>query len=136
MLISELYEALQHIALQDFSDIVVRTELIRFQSGEIQKLRLHLSDESFIEVHTSMTGRYSFHWKRRLSGRADLYRFDNAPHGRWKQVDSYPHHFHDGRDDNVIASPLTDDPREGLREVCRFARAKLRKDAQTERKER
>jgi hypothetical protein len=132
---SDLYEALESIARQEFADITVRTELIRFQSGEIQKLRLHLTDEIFIEVHVSTTGRYSFHWERRLSGRDDIYRFDNAPHSRWQNISTYPHHFHDEREDNVVASPLMGQPAEGLRQVCQFARQKLRQEAQAKRQE-
>ncbi len=126
---SEIYEAQQAIALLEFPDIVVRAEISRLQSGETLKLRLFLSDDSFVEVHASATGRYSYHWERRLSGRSDIYRFDNAPHHCWQHVSTYPHHFHDGSEEMATESPLSTDPQEGLRVVCRFVREKLRSES-------
>lgn len=49
------------IALTEFPDIVVDTEIIK------EKLKLHLIDRSFIDVRISCRslGRYATHWERR-----------------------------------------------------------------------
>jgi hypothetical protein len=127
--ISETYEIQQQIALTEFADVIVRGDLLRHPSGEALKLRLHVADESFIEVNTSLTGRYSYHWERRLIGRPDIYRFDNAPHHRWSQIVTYPNHFHNGTEEHVEASILSADPLNALRQVCDFVRAKLRAES-------
>jgi hypothetical protein len=132
MSISKTYEMLRQIALTEFPDVIVWGDMPRLPSGEVLRLRLFLTDESFIEAYVSVTGRYSYRWERRLTGRPDIYRFDNAPHSRWRRVSTYPHHFHDGREDNVVSSSIKDDPLEGLREVCRFAREKLRRESREE----
>ncbi len=128
---SELYEAQLRIALSEFPDFVVRGEISRLPSGEALKLRLFLSDDSFVETHSTATGRYSYHWERRLAGRSDIYRFDNAPHNRWKDVETFPHHFHDGRDEQVEASRLSDDPINAFRQVLQFVREKLRSESRS-----
>ena len=126
MSISETYEAVRQIALTEFPDVVVRGDLLRLPSGETLKLRLYLLDRSFIEVNLSASGRYSYHWERRLIGRSDVYRFDNAPHGRWKEIASYPAHFHNGAEDNVETSAISSEPLEAIRQLGVFVRAKLR----------
>ena len=51
-----------------------------------------------------------------------LYRHDNAPHASWRNVSTYPKHFHDGNEQNVVASHLSSDPPDALREFCVFVR--------------
>lgn len=126
MSISDTYERLHKIAVSEYADLVVRGDLLRLPSGEVLKLRLHLADESFVEVNVSSTGRYSYHWERRLSGRSDIYRFDNAPHARWQAVATFPNHFHNGAEDAVESSEISHDPVEAIRQVCAFVRTKLR----------
>jgi hypothetical protein len=126
MSISETYEFLRETVLSEYADLVVRGDLLRLPSGEVLKLRLYLADESFVEVNVSATGRYSYHWERRLTGRSDIYRFDNAPHSRWQAVATYPNHFHNGAEDQVESSEISSEPMEAIRQVCAFIRAKLR----------
>jgi hypothetical protein len=76
-----------------------------------------------------MSGRYSYHWQRTVDADGELYRHDNAPHTAWRSVGTYPKHFHDGSQQNVVASNLGDNPSQALREFCAFVREKLRKDA-------
>jgi hypothetical protein len=40
-------------------------------------------------------------------------------------VRTYPKHFHDGREDNVEESHISDIPETGLREFLSFVRAEL-----------
>jgi hypothetical protein len=125
MSISELYENQRAISLSEFGDIVADGNVLRLPSGEALKLRLQLIDDSFLEVNVSISGRYSYHWERRLIGRADIYRFDNAPHSAWRTVASYPAHFHNGRDEHVEASDISQDPIQAIRQVLTLIRRKL-----------
>lgn len=130
MAISTLYERQREIALAQYSDVVLSGQLFRLPDGEPLKLRLHLLDESFLDVHLSPTGRYSCHWERRLIGKSDSYRFDNAPHAAWRDVATFPAHFHDGQSNTVLASHLSADPIEAIQQVCQFIRQRLRVEHQ------
>lgn len=110
MNISKVYEAQEEIAVSEFEDIISHATIMRRSEGEALKLRLHLIDDSFLEVNLSTTGRYSYHWERRLVGRSDTYRFDNAPHGVWNSVATFPAHFHNGSNEHVEASDISRDP--------------------------
>jgi hypothetical protein len=125
MSISELYESQRVISLSEYGDIVAEGNVLRLPSGEALKLRLRLIDESFLEVNVSASGRYSYHWERRLTGRADIYRFDNAPHSVWRRVSTYPAHFHNGGDEAVETSDISQDPLQAIRQVLTFVRGKL-----------
>ena len=65
-----------------FSDILKSTELIRGTAGRIRKLRLHLIDNTFVDIWYSSDGSYSYHWEQRNIRNA-IYRHDNAPHKKW-----------------------------------------------------
>lgn len=128
MSISEVYETQRAIALGEFEDVVTDSNLLKLPSGEALKLRLQLIDDSFLEVNVSARGRYSYHWERRLIGRSDIYRFDNAPHVARKTVATYPAHFHNGSDEQVEASDTSREPSEAIRQVLTFVRNKLREE--------
>jgi len=110
MTILTTYEALRTIALSEFADVVVNAQIVTLPTGDPLKLRLDIADGSLLDVFVSAGGRYSYHWERRLAGRDDLYRHDNAPHDRWRHVATFPKHFHDGSESNVIASSIADNP--------------------------
>jgi hypothetical protein len=126
MSISAIYESLRQIAEEEFGDIVVHTELELLPTGDPRKLRLHVVDGSFVDAFISVTGRYSYHWQRTETAGGALYRHDNAPHARWRYVNTFPKHFHDGSEQNVVASHLSGDPSAALREFCTFVRRILR----------
>ena len=114
-------EQLQEISEVEFADIVVEALV-----PGVNELRILLTDGSFVDVWFSLklAGRYSFHWERRaLDGK--IYRHDNAPHQRWQFVQTFPHHFHDGSEDQVLESHLSQFPEEALRQFLAFARDKL-----------
>jgi hypothetical protein len=125
MPISVTYEALVEIARNEFSDAVNEAKIILLPSGDPHKVRLDIADGSFVDVFISISGRYSFHWERRLTPKGDLYRHDNAPHRRWRHVLTYPKHFNSGSETNVVESHLPDEPPDALRELLRFVRQKL-----------
>jgi len=87
-------------------------------------LRIYLLDGSFVDVWYSLKGDYSFHWERRFIN-GSLYRHDNAPHAQWRQVPTFPKHFHNGRQDNVESSFISAYPEEALRDFLDFVRERL-----------
>jgi hypothetical protein len=124
-----IYNALGRIALAEFDDIVVGVTVLALPTGDPLKLRLDIVDGSLLDVFLSASSRYSYHWERRLTTAAAVYRHDNAPHVRWRDVVSFPKHFHDGAEDRVTASQISEDPREAIREFLTFVRQKLLNEA-------
>ncbi|MBI1935627.1 hypothetical protein HYS31_04245 [Candidatus Woesearchaeota archaeon] len=116
------YIELKNIALQEFPDIVVSANFIRGPLGIIKSLRLFLIDNSFLEIWISGS-KYSYHW-RRTDGM--VYRHDNAPHKKHKHVKTFPKHFHDGSENNVKESYLSDDTESSVKEFLRFIREKIK----------
>lgn len=49
-----------------------------------------------------------------------IYRHDNAPHNSWKQVKTFPRHFHEGEEKNVVESRISSEPREAIRDFLGF----------------
>ena len=120
-MIFKIYKRLYEIALKEFSDIVVKGEILRLPSGAPLKLRLYILDDSFVDVWISK-GKYSYHWQKE-----DLiFRHDNAPHERWKHVKTFPKHFHNGSEENVVESKISDKPEKAIREFLIFVRNKIK----------
>lgn len=72
-----------------------------------EKLRLILKDKSFIDIRISstVTGRFDFHWeKTHIDG--TIYRYDNFPDTKFKKLKTFPCHFHQQKDNKVVASPF------------------------------
>lgn len=109
---------LQQIALTEFADIVQHA----FSPGD-NDLRIVLSDGSYMKIWFSLkvADRYSYHWERRMIDNT-IYRHDNAPDAEWKQVSTYPKHFHSGSQENVVESGISDKPPAAVREFLKFAR--------------
>jgi hypothetical protein len=94
-------DQLRRIAEVEFADIVVQTDTLG------SKLRVLRTDTSFVDVWVSrkLSGRFGFHWERRhLDGH--IYRYDNFPDTHWGAIPTFPLHFHDGNQGNVIAAPF------------------------------
>jgi len=119
------YNALGEIAAAEFADIVVSAQVLCLPTGDPLKLRLDLVDHSLLDVFLSSSGRYSYHWERRLIAAGDLYRHDNTPHDWWRHVATFPRHFHDGSEGNVVESHLDPNPEHAIRQVLTFVRQKL-----------
>lgn len=112
---------LKDIAGIEFGDIVEDVIIT-----DINQMRIFLKDDSFADVWYSLKikGRYSRHWERKhLDGL--IYRHDNAPHKKWCYTKTFPRHFHDGEEERVTESNLSEIPEVGLREVLLFVRRKL-----------
>jgi hypothetical protein len=119
------YKTLKTIALTEFSDVVNDAMILALPTGEPLKLRLEILDGTFVDVFLSASGRFSYHWERRLAGKGDLYRHDNAPHGRWRHIATFPKHFHEGSEENVAESYINDQPEQAIRDFLLFIRQKL-----------
>lgn len=119
------YRTLRKIALSEFADVVVDARVLFLPTGDPHKLRLDITDGSLLDVFISASGRYSYHWERRLIAAGDLYRHDNAPHNRWRHVATFPKHFHDGSESNVVDSHISNNPEDAIREFLTFVRHKL-----------
>ena len=123
-MISTLYRHLEELAVNNFGDIIEDTAIILSYTGRVRKLRINLIDQTVVDVWYSMDGEYSFHWEQRVV-RNSIYRHDNAPHGRWSYVTTFPRHCHDGTQENVVESNLSPDPATALREFLSIVRKKL-----------
>lgn len=115
---------LSEIANIEFADIVVDAYV-----PDLNELRIILSDGSFIDIWFSLKliDRYSYHWERKAID-GTIYRHDNAPHKRWQSIDTFPHHFHDGSEDNVVESHLSHQPDKAIREFLTFVRQHMQKE--------
>jgi len=121
-MIEEIYNELSKIAKEEYADIIV---LIENPHG---KLRLHIIDESYLDIWFSrkIPGRYAYHWERRhING--TIYRHNNRPHQELKHMKTYPKHFHNGKDENVKESHISNNPKTALRQILETIRQKIRK---------
>jgi hypothetical protein len=119
-----LYKRLKTIAEIEFRDIVINGDIILTYSGLARKLRLFLIDGTFIDIWYSPEGEYSFHWEQR-GIRDSIYRHDNAPHGKWSTLKTFPKHCHIDVDRNVSESFIPDEPEEAMRAFIKIIRDKL-----------
>lgn len=117
-----IYQSLARTAEAEFSDVVTGTNYIGGTSSSPNKLRLALSDGSFVDIWLSADGDYAFHWERRRQT-GQMYRWDNAPHH--PTMSTFPAHFHDGDEATIMESRLSTEPDTALREVLRFVRERL-----------
>jgi hypothetical protein len=90
---------------------------------DINELRIILIDGSFVDVWYSLKlyGRYSYHWERmHIDG--TIHRHDNAPHNKWNYVKTFPKHFHNGSENEVTESNISEEPEKGLRAFLHYIR--------------
>ena len=114
-------EQLREIAEVEFADIVAEAFV-----PDVNELRIILTDGSFVDVWFSLklTDRYSYHWERRAVD-GTIYRHDNAPHKLWLSVATFPKHFHNASESNVVNSNLSEVPEDALREFLTFVRERM-----------
>ncbi len=117
------YQELERIAKAEFSEIVKETRFIGGRSAQPNKLRVIFIDESFLDVWLSDENDYSYHWEQRAQ-RGLIHRWDNAPDH--PEIESFPDHFHDGEERNVMGSNLDTDSIGAFREVLGFIKNKLK----------
>lgn len=80
---------LRRIAEVEFASIVKDTIRLDF------KLRAILLDNSFVDIFLSerLPNKFGFHWER-MDKAGTIYRYDNVPDQRWKNLATFPFHFH------------------------------------------
>lgn len=123
-MISEYYKRIKRNVELKFSDILKSAELMQGTAGRIRRLRLHLIDNTFVDIWYSSDNSYSYHWEQRNIRNA-IYRHDNAPHKKWRNVSTFPKHCHDGTQINVTESFLPDNYENAVEEFLRLVREKM-----------
>jgi hypothetical protein len=113
--------SLKKMILEEFSDIVSDIDI-----PFVNEMRISLIDKSFIDVWFSirLKNRYSYHWER-MNIDGLIFRHDNAPHLSWKDLLTFPKHFHNGSEKQVEESNISNNPHEALSEFLNFARTFL-----------
>lgn len=102
-------------------------DITRDSSIHHDKFRVFIRDGSIVDIWFSkkIPGRFSYHWERRqIDGK--IYRHDNFPDPRWKEVATFPKHFHNGSQNRVQESKINNDPASGVREFMDFIRKMLK----------
>ncbi len=115
--LDDLYRRLAFIALREFPDVVVGTEIVE------GKLRIFIADDSFIDIWFSekRKGVYAYHWERRMVD-GTIYRHDNLPDREARKLETFPKHFHEGSEENIRESRISDDPEQAIRQFLTFVR--------------
>jgi hypothetical protein len=95
-------EELKYLIEDRFLDIVVK-----ILQPSPEKLRLILKDGSFIDIRISQTfkNRFDFHLERRHIDNT-IYRYDNFPDLKFKNLKTFPYHFHKKKENKVENSPF------------------------------
>lgn len=111
---------LRKIGEVEFADIVKDSMIID------HKLRIFLINNGFIDVSLSqkLPDKFGFHWEV-TDLACTIFRYDNFPDKNWRNVSSYPYHFHNGSQQNVEASPFPLAIVDGFRAFLEFVRTKL-----------
>ena len=121
----ETYETIAQQTQSEYPDIVLDAQIHCTQSGTPTKLRIYITDGSYLDIWLSHTGKYAYHWERRhINGKH--YRHDNAPHMKWSQIKTYPKHYHYENDENVIESTIPEDPLKATRKMLNFIRETIK----------
>jgi hypothetical protein len=116
-------QALKQIVDNEFAEFVNNVH-----EPFINELKIKLKDDSFVDVWYSINleNRYSYHWERKhVDG--SIYRHDNAPHIKWKDIETFPKHFHNKSEENVEASNISDKPENAIREMMNFVKNMIEK---------
>lgn len=124
MAILQVYQRQLEVAMQKFGDIVSEGEIIYTESKEPLKLRLNIVDGSIVGVFYSSGGKYSYHWDRRIIN-GTIYRHDNAPHKRWREIKTFPKHFHEETEYAAKESYISADPLFAIEEFLEFVKSML-----------
>jgi len=114
-------DGLKRIAEVEFASIVKDTIRMDF------KLRVILLDNSFADIFLSekLPDKFGFHWER-MDLVGTIYRYDNVPDQRWKNLATFPFHFHRGSQDKVEESPFPQSPDSGFRAFMKFVEEQLK----------
>ena len=86
-----------------------------------------LYDNSYIDVNISkkLSNKYGFHWETRNEFN-NIYRYDNYPDNDWKEIETFPFHFHNGYQENVVSAPFSTEIISAFREFMDFVKKLLK----------
>jgi len=113
-------QAIKHIADGEYSSVVEYSFILDY------KIRIILVDKSFIDVNisTKLKDKFGIHWETKNKFN-DIYRYDNFPDIKWRQLASFPFHFHFKEQNNVIEPPFSKDLFMGFRGFMDFVKNQL-----------
>jgi hypothetical protein len=124
--VEHTYITLINLSTTEYPDIVEDATIHRTPSGAPTKIRIYITDGSYLDIWLSQTGKYSYHCEQRhINGQ--LHRHDNAPHPNWTLIKTYPKHYHNGSQENVQKSNIPEDPAQALRAFLTQIREKITK---------
>ncbi len=111
----------------EFPDIISKWEIIRYDvEGNSFRFnaKIVFIDQSILIIkeyfyESDLKRKYSFHWMDKNQNLIN--RWDNSDH--WPSLSSFPHHVHDGNNNNVKASRIIT-----LEDVLNFIKQKLKLD--------
>jgi len=127
-------EILAQVAKNEFPHIVIdaRPQEISGRSKALSiklkircKIRIELVDGSFIETVRSYKGDYSIHWDCTMINPGEIYRHDREAHPNLRHLATFPKHFHNGTEKNIVESYISDDPKQALREFLISVQQKI-----------
>jgi hypothetical protein len=106
----QIQETIQSCPVVQLSDISYnkRGSYEGFIRGElyfVDESRLHLRE--FVDVEIT-TDRLMYAYQYVNASNRLIFRYDNTGHHRKLGLHTYPHHKHDGSEDNVVPSPAPD----------------------------
>jgi hypothetical protein len=106
----KIQEAIQSCPVVQLSDISYLKRgsyegLIRGELHFVDESKLHLRE--FVDVETT-TDRLMYAYQYVNASNNLIFRYDNTGHHRKLDLHTYPHHKHDGSEDNVIPSLAPD----------------------------
>jgi hypothetical protein len=112
---------LKRIAQVEFGDIVKSIHHLDY------KIRILLIDNSFIDAHLSesLLGKFGYHWEC-MGADGTFYRYDNFPDQKFRSIVTYPYHFHNGAQQDVVVPPFPPDIIDGFRGFMAFVKEKIR----------
>jgi len=119
--VDEAYLKIRVVIQREFPDITLLVEEV------YGKVRVHLIDGSYLDVWLSrrIPGRFAYHWEhRQVDG--GLHRHDNRPHEHLRCMRTFPKHLHDGSEENVKESAISDNPEKAVKEFLSFIKSKLK----------
>jgi hypothetical protein len=109
---------LSDLIKREFSDLI-RSDPIIMET----RIRIHLKDDSFIDIRYPINTDYSFHWQREK----ETIRINTAPDH--PEIETFPRHLHKGKEvkaDNITEIGLL--PEENLRRFMNFVRKILKEE--------
>ena len=123
--LEQQYKKLSQIGLEKYPDIVEYAKVHYTASDTPIKLRLDLIDGSFLDIWLSTSGKYSYHWERRHK-KEGLFRHDNAPHHKHREIATHPKHYHKESEENIEESHIPNEPKKAIKYFLDFIRDNIK----------